>query len=157
MSVAGGCEPLLRICLVISGRNDRGGVERHVIDLANGCSERSEVHVIADSSFVGHFDDRVVLHPVAFTLSRFSPRLLLTIGRIINSVGPDLVHAHGQKAARVLTIVDFNHRFPRVLTVHNAKPNPHLCAKFNRVITVTRSIASQIPHPTPITIPNGRG
>ena len=146
-----------RICLVVSGPNEYGGIERHVVDLANGLSQRFEVHVIADSSFAGHFDAEVVLHEVPFTRSRFSPRLLLSVSKVLRTVAPNLVHVHGAKAARILTLVGRKRRTPRVLTVHNTNPIQRLCEKFDRVITVTSSINSLIVHPLVVTILNGRG
>lgn len=147
----------MRICLVVSGRNELGGVERHLVDLANGLSQEFEVHVIADFSFSDQFNSAVWLHPVPFTLSRFSPRLLVAVSRAIKGISPDLIHAHGNKAARVLTLIDRQHTVPRILTVHNTKPVQQLCERFDRIITVTTQIKSQIQHPSVTTILNGRG
>ena len=147
----------MRICLVVSGLNGNGGMEQHIADLAGGLSREFEVHVIADYSFTDQFVVGVTHHKVPFTRSRFSPRLLYAVTKALRKIVPDLVHAHGAKAARVLSIVNITRRIPSVLTIHNNNPTQRLCAKFDRVIAVSPKINSQIQQPSVTTILNGRG
>lgn len=145
----------LDICLVISGPNDGGGIERHVRDLAHGLARNHSVHVLAHRSLRSLFDSSVQFHQVEFTRWRFDVRFLTQCASQIRRIGPSVVHAHGRKAARVVSILRNFLAAPCILTVHNLKSDNRLYKKFDCVIAVSKLVAQGIKHPRLFTIHNG--
>ncbi|MCY3885157.1 MAG: glycosyltransferase family 4 protein [Gammaproteobacteria bacterium] len=145
----------LDICLVVSGPNEGGGIERHVRDLADGLARNHSVHVLAHRSLRSLFDSSVQFHPIEFTRWRFDIRFLIQCARQIRRIQPSVVHAHGRKAARVVSILRNFLASPCILTVHNLKSDSQLYKKFDCVIAVSKLVAQGIEHPKLFTIHNG--
>lgn len=148
-------ESPLDICLVVSGPNEGGGIERHIRDLAHGLAKNHIVHVLAHDSFRSMFDSSVRYHQVAFTSWRYDVWFLLQFALKIRKIRPNIIHAHGRKAARV---VSMSRRFfdgPCVLTVHNLRQHDRLYGNFDSVIAVSDVVAEGIDHPRVFKVLNG--
>jgi len=146
----------MRVCFVISGPNTRGGIERHVFDLSQGLVQTStHVFVLAHASYADWFPKTIQFRPVQFDRWRYNPRLLAEVVKNIRQVRPDIVHAHGRKAAQVVSLI--RNRVPsrRILTVHNANIKTIHYRHFHEVIAVSSTVAAAIEHPRLFVIPNG--
>ena len=148
-------ETPLDICLVVSGRNEGGGIERHVCDLAHGLARNHIIHILAHDSFRSLFDSSVQYHQVAFTSWRFDVWFLLQFALQIRRIRPSIVHAHGRKAARVVSMSRRFFTAPCVLTVHNLRQHDRLYGKFDSVIAVSDVVAQGIKHPRVFKVLNG--
>ncbi len=145
----------LRICLAVSGFNEGGGIERHVADLAHGLVDRHSVYVLAHESFQTLFDDRVEFHAVGFSGWRYNPMFLRNFVRTLKSLKPSLIHAHGRKAAQVVSLTRRFVDAPCVLTVHNLSRDDRLYRGFESVIAVSSLVARGVNHPNLHLVPNG--
>lgn len=145
------------ICLVVSGPNEGGGIERHVRDLAEGLSEQHRVSVIAHESYRNLFQQPVEFHPLNFLTWRYNPVFLLRFHNTIRALNPDILHAHGRKAARVILATRFATRSKRVLTIHNTSSVDRFLKLFDAVIAVSSVVATPVNHPNKFVIFNGNG
>lgn len=146
----------LRVCFAISGPNTRGGIERHVYDLSKGLVGAStEVFVLAHESYADWFPKAIQYCPVSFDRWRFDPRLLDEVVKNIRKVRPSIVHAHGRKAAQVVSLVRNQVSSRRILTVHNTNIKAKYYRHFHEVIAVSSTVAATIEHPRLFVIPNG--
>jgi glycosyltransferase involved in cell wall biosynthesis len=76
--------------------------------------------------------------------SRFSPIAQFSLWRQLRRLSPDVVHAHGGKAARFLAAPVLFDRFKRVATVHGVKRHCLFLKRFDRVICVSKVVAEQL-------------
>ncbi len=146
----------LSVCFAISGLNTGGGIERHVRDLAHGLVNADcRVTILAHDSYRSLFVNLVEFQTVRFDRWRYSPFLLRQFTRQVLKVNPSIVHAHGRKAAQVVSLT--RKRFPSrcILTIHNLHIKPHLYKNFDTVIAVSPAVARKVDHPRVQTILNG--
>ena len=146
----------LTICFAVSGPNTGGGIERHVRDLAHGLArEQCKVTILAHDSYACLFDNTVEFREIRFDRWRYSPFLLSEFTKHVRAITPKVVHAHGRKAAEVVSRT--RHRFSStcILTVHNLNIKSQLCEKFDSIIAVSPAVARKIEHPRVRTILNG--
>ncbi|MCY4657702.1 MAG: glycosyltransferase family 4 protein [Gammaproteobacteria bacterium] len=144
------------ICHVISGKNEGGGIERHVKDLTEELAAIYQVSVIADPSMEAMFADSIRFVPVDFLRSRRNLFLTMELRRKILALAPDCVHVHGRKAASLIGRINRFMRIPSVITIHNLSPSTKECKRFDAVIGVSGVITANISHPVKFTIYNGR-
>ena len=146
----------MNICLVMGG-DETGGLETHFADLAGGMAALAgpseQVVAIAHERFAGAFDDAVSFIPLDLTRSRRSPLLKRRIGRIIRDLTPDVVHAHGGKAAHLLATV--RPKAHLVGTVHGLKKNLAAYRRFDAVIGVSAGVLAALDHSCKTVIHNG--
>lgn len=145
----------LNVCLVVSGPNTGGGMERHVSDLANGLADRHGVHVLAHDSYRQLFGSSVNFRDVGFTSWRFDVLFLWQFLREIRDIRPTIVHAHGRKAGQVIALTRRFFDAPCILTVHNLSRDPLLYSRFDSVIAVSSLVAQGIEHSRLYTVYNG--
>ena len=145
------------ICLVVSGLNEGGGIERHVRDLAVGLAPQHRVSVIAHESYRSLFPEPVEFHEINFLTWRFNPLFLLNFCITVRKLNPDILHAHGRKAARVILSTRVATQSKRVLTVHNTSNISRLAKLFDAVIAVSPIVAAPLDHPNKFIIFNGNG
>ena len=146
----------LSVCFAISGLNTGGGIERHVRDLAHGLvNSNIRVTILAHESYKCLFDHSVGFRTVRFDRWRYSPFLLREFTEQVLTVNPSIVHAHGRKAAQVVSLT--RDKFPSrcILTVHNLNIKPHLYENFDTIIAVSPAVARKVDHPQVQTILNG--
>ena len=146
----------MNICLVMGG-DESGGLETHFADLAGGLAALAgpdeQVAAIAHERFAGAFDDAVSFISLDLTRSRRNPLLKRRLGRIIRDLAPDVVHAHGGKAAHLLAAVRPRARL--VGTVHGLKKNLAAYRRFDAVIGVSAGVLEALDHPRKTVIHNG--
>ncbi len=144
-----------KICLAVSGPNDRGGIERHVRDLANGLAQHCLVFVLAHESFRDMFEESVSFRQIRFDRWRYSPLLSMDFLNHIREIQPNIVHAHGRKAAQVVALTRKHFRSRCIMTVHNLNIQSKLCSHFDAIIAVSNAVAEAINHPSLHTVHNG--
>ncbi|MCY3541036.1 MAG: glycosyltransferase [Gammaproteobacteria bacterium] len=146
----------LSVCFAISGLNTGGGIERHVRDLARGLVNADcSVTILAHESYRSLFENSIEFRTIRFDRWRFSPFLLREFTKHVLKVNPSIVHAHGRKAAQVVSLT--RKKFPSrcVLTVHNLNIKSQLYENFDTIIAVSPAVARRVDHPHVQTILNG--
>ena len=145
--------PAMNICLLLGG-DETGGLETHFADLAGGLAALGErVAVIAHERYRSAFDAGVCFAPLDMTRGRRNPFLRHQLGRRIGDLAPDVVHAHGGKAAHLLAAVRPRARL--VGTVHGLKKNLAPYRRFDAVIGVSAGVVAALDHPRKVVIHNG--
>ena len=134
--------------------DEEGGLETHFVDLANGLAALGDdVAVIAHERYRSRFATDVEFHDLDLTRSRRNPFLRRHLKRLIDTLKPDIVHAHAGKAAALVATVDPSCR--TVGTVHGLKKDLSAYRRFDAVIGVSRGVVEGIDHPGKIVVYNG--
>lgn len=136
----------MKIALVLASSGE-GGLENHVVSLANALAEKAEleVGVVAPASFASKLNSSVVFMPVNLTGSRRNPFLLRKLCRALIEFSPDVVHAHANKAAAMVAAIKKHLSAQCIATVHGTKKRLDVFKSFDHVIAVSRSIANSLP------------
>jgi glycosyltransferase involved in cell wall biosynthesis len=142
------------ICQVLAGA-ERGGLERHFVDLCNALSDRHQVTAIAHPMHAGALSAAVRFVPLDLAGSRFSPRVLLELYRALRDAMPDLVHTHANKATAMVALLKPLLSMSFVATLHNHKSRMSMFNRCDAVIAVSRSLADSFPKRVVEVIPNG--
>jgi len=125
-----------------------GGMENHVASLCNTLSETHQVSVIAPSWTANAFAPSVRVIAFDGLLSnRYNPFAVFKLRRLVNALSPDILHAHGSKAATMIASPLFG-AYTRIATVHGIKKHTRIFRRFNRLIAVSPKVASRLaPYP----------
>jgi len=144
----------MKITHIIASANP-GGMENHVASLSNALSRAHEVSVIAPPWHAAAFVPAVNVIPfVGLLCGRHNPITLFRLYRLLRSLSPDILHAHGSKAA-TMVILPFFRAYTRIATIHGIKTSTRVFRRFDRLIAVSRAVAERIrPYPSTI-IHNG--
>ncbi|WP_166266270.1 glycosyltransferase [Marinobacter caseinilyticus] len=137
----------LRIALVLGTPGTvPGGMEKHTSDLAAGLARLGhEVHVLAHRSFASILPATVHLHEIPMSASRNNPWLIYRVRRTLASIAPDICHAQGNKAAKLIA----RYRkpgVPRIGTVHGIKSSHRSFAALDGVITINQRMQDSLRH-----------
>lgn len=146
----------MRIGLVLASYGE-GGLEKHVVELASGLLRRGlEVCLVAHPTYGSHLPADVEFLPTDLTAHRRHPLALLRLFRLLRKVHPQIIHAHGSKAASMISpLLPFLPSVRSVATLHSKKKNVRMFARFERVIAVSRIAAANLKHPGIRIIHNG--
>lgn len=145
----------MNICLVMAG-DEEGGLEKHVVELAAGLAERGH-HV----SLIAHEKYRARLHPtigfyaVNLAKSRRNLIVLFQLWYVLRQISPDVVHAHGNKAAAMVGPLLRWLNVGSVATLHSKKNKTKMFAPFDQVIAVSAIAAQTLQHPHIQVVLNG--
>jgi glycosyltransferase involved in cell wall biosynthesis len=108
-------------------------------------SKQHQVSVLVPPWFTEKFSSRVRVVPMRGLLgNRFSPVVRFFLWRQLKRLNPDIVHAHGGKAARMIVMPFLFARFKRVATVHGVKNHFLFLRCFDRIISVSSVVAEQL-------------
>ncbi len=147
----------IRVLHVIGGAG-AGGMERHVADLARAQSAAgADVGVAAHASIVDGLAPGVRSIPLDLSRSRRRPDVLWALRRAVLADAPDVVHAHGSKAA---AMVKSAMRAARgapisVATAHGLKSDPAPYRGHAALIAVSNAAARRLKRDDAAVIPNG--
>lgn len=145
----------MKVMQVMATSGGMGGLEAHTFHLSQYLSEDLdhpiEVHLLIDQSYQSTLSTfkHVHFHWVDFSKSRWNPLLLLQIYRIVQQVKPDLVHAQGGKAVKLISYLLPWLQCKSVATVHGMKNHLHDYRRFDQIIAVSAKVAEkfqQYPH-----------
>lgn len=160
-------EKKMHICQVVASW-DKGGLEKHVIELSNALSVAHQVTVIVHPVLQHSFAPAVNVVVIDFSQPRWSPRLYWQLFQIIKQLQPDIIHAQAKKAALLIARLRpwFKTKMGYVATLHNQRKGSKMFETFDRVIVVSLSLTSLIKKApisviyngihTPIPMPSGR-
>jgi len=143
----------MRIALIMVSKG-YGGLERHLVELANTLSESHTVRVFADASFADRLASRVTLIPLRADTWRYNPWALWRLRKQLDAFAPDVIHAQANKAAWMVWLSGARAR-TNVATIHNLKNDTRPFRHFDGVIAVSQAVAQRLTHPRLAVIPNG--
>ncbi len=145
----------LRIMHVVCGEYERGGMQKHVLDLSRAQAASGDVvALLAHPTFGAHLPDGVRLDAVDTTRSRRERAFRHEVAEAIRRFAPDIVHAHAGKASEVVASC-FPLDCASVSTVHGLKRSVRIPATFDRVIAVSEFAAKRLPRDRTRVIYNG--
>lgn len=146
----------MRVALVLASYGE-GGLEKHVVELASGLLHRGlEVCLVAHPMYGSRLPAGVEFLPIDLTAHRRHPLALLRLFRLLRKARPQIIHAHGSKAASMISpLLPFLPNMRSVATLHSRKKNVRMFARFERVIAVSRIAAANLKHPGIRIIHNG--
>lgn len=133
-----------------------GGMEKHTSDLATALAERGHtIHILAHKAYRHRFSPSTHFHPTPVQLGRRNPWLCLKLKQSLRRIAPDITHAQGNKAAKLLSGLSSGMSRVRIGTVHGIKSNHRPFEKLDHVIAVSQQIYNQLDHPDRHLIYNG--
>ena len=146
----------MRVALVMASHGE-GGLEKHVVELANGlCRRGIEVCLVAHPMYESRLPGEVEFLPIDLTTYRRNPFALYRLFRRLREARPQIIHAHGSKAASTISpLLPFLPTMHSVATLHSRKNNVRMFSRFERVIAVSRIAATNLKHPGIRIIHNG--
>jgi len=125
----------MRICLLLASWGE-GGLERHVVELANALSLRHEVAVVVHSVMATRFAAGVQVFTINMDRNRGNPFFLRELVSVLRSKPFDVVHAQNSKAtillARILRFLPA--RVACVASMHNQKSALWAFARMDHLI-----------------------
>ena len=138
------------------GGDEEGGLENHVLGLANALAKKHEVHLIAHQKYADRLE-AVTFHALDLTKSRCNPFLLVAVVKLIRIISPDIVHAQANKAASIMaTLKPFlSGKIKFVATLHSLKRKLSAFEKFDWVIGVSGRVLDTLQNPKKTVIYNG--
>ncbi|MGP1308918.1 MAG: glycosyltransferase [Phycisphaerales bacterium] len=145
----------LRILHFVCGAYERGGMQKHVLDLVSAQVDAGDsAALLAHPSFGAHLDARVKLIPLDTSRSRRNKAFARDVARAIEHAKPDVIHAHAGKASSIVAAL-MPLRCASVSTVHGLKRDLRAPARFDRVIAVSEFAAKKLPRDRTTVIFNG--
>jgi len=150
----------MKILLILASTGPMiGGMERQVALQAKHIEKlkHTEISVIAAPCFKNLFPESINFFPLKMDRSRRSPSLLFSIQRVISSTSFDIAHAHGHKAASILSTIKpfLNKSITLIATAHNVKRNNSALKKMDQVFVVSEGIQKAVAPINSIVIHNG--
>lgn len=144
------------ICQVLAG-NEEGGLEKHVAELCNRLINFHEIHIIAHEKYKNRLDSKINFHALDLSKGRRNIFILYRLCRTIARIQPDILHAHANKAADMISYI---RRFlpastKTVATLHSEKREIKSFETFDHVIGVSQKVLEKLKNPHHTVIYNG--
>jgi glycosyltransferase involved in cell wall biosynthesis len=141
----------MNITLVMASDED-GGLEKHVLELAEGLAQFHQVSLIAHQKYQNQLSEKVNFVAFDMSGSRYNPWTKYQLKKVILATQPDILHAHASKTAKLLQGMLKQFSFPSVVTVHGKKKSNQAYFAFDHVIAVSRSVAEILNQPNKTTV-----
>jgi len=150
----------MKILLILASTGPMiGGMERQVALQAKHMSQlnHAEISVIAAPCFKDLFPENISFFPLKMNRSRRNLSLLFNIQRVISLNSFDIVHAHGHKAASMLSTIKpfLDNTITLIATAHNVKRSNSALKKMDEVFVVSEGIQTAVQPIHSIVIHNG--
>lgn len=149
----------MKICQLIAIPNhSSGGLGKHFVELSNELSRQVETVAICHPDYGDYLSDSVRHSPLNMTGSRYSPIVLWRLWSILKQERPDIVHAHGNKAAELLAYLKPVLPCACVGTIHwhlKRKKNRRGYERMDAVVGVSKAVLKEIKNPVKTVIYNG--
>ncbi|SFH58579.1 glycosyltransferase [Planctomicrobium piriforme] len=149
--------PRSRPCImqVMGTGNQYGGLEKHFFDLCNRLSADYEVVAVGHPDQAHGLKEGVHFESIGRHMGRRNPLTLFRMMNLIRRWKPDVIHAHANRAAEMVSHVKFCTRARCVATVHNIKQWHFAFRGFDQIIAVSRGVAASIPLKNVTVVYNG--
>ena len=136
----------MKIVQILAMEGSWGGIENHTFELSKELAKNHEVHLILGLKYQGKMEhvENLHYHYFDFTRSRWNLFLLIELNNIIKFINPDIVHAQGGKASKIISFLSNFFKTPTVATIHGMKSNITDYLKFTKVIAVSKKSANQL-------------
>ncbi|NNJ90756.1 MAG: glycosyltransferase [Gammaproteobacteria bacterium] len=133
--------------LMFLASTGRGGAESLVVNLCNQLIQKHQVTVLCfeESEWIDKLNSGVERVSIGRKKSRHNLLLYFRIARSIKRINPDLLHAHGAKAAFILKKLEKKLSVPLVATKHNSRKG-EVFNRISHVVAVSGEVASTIRH-----------
>ena len=135
----------MRIVQVLAMEGRWGGRENHTFGVCQELAKTNGVHLIIGQKYRDKLPqiDNLNYHYIDFARSRWNFWLLWQLYQCILKIQPDIIHAQGGKAAKIIAVLSHFFRFPCVATVHGMKNHLRDYLRFGRVIVVSGQVAEK--------------
>jgi len=136
----------MKIVQVLAMEGSWGGIENHTFELSKELAKNHEVHLILGKKYKGKMKsvENLYYHYLDFARSRWNFFLLIELNNIIKLINPDVVHAQGGKASKIISFLSNFFKIPTVATIHGMKSNIRDYLKFKEVIAVSKKSAQKL-------------
>lgn len=130
----------LRIAQVMASGPVHGGLEKHFVELCNGLGAQHKVLALAHRAHGEGLSEQVDFQPLDLTCSRHSPLNFFRLHRALKDFRPDVIHAHANKAASMISALSRFFSVKTVGTIHGFKSNNRAFSRLDSVIAVSPAI-----------------
>lgn len=146
----------MKVCQILAG-DEEGGLEKHFEELCNRLASHHEIHVIAHEKYRKRFDPKIIFHALDLSKGRRNIFILYRLRQIVNTINPDILHAHANKAVDMLISVKrFLHSSIKLVsTLHSKKRNLKSFERADHVIGVSYEVLKNLKNPHQSVIYNG--
>ena len=146
----------MKILQIMAG-NEEGGLENHFVDLCNALSRTTdfEISVIAHEKYQQRFDVSIQFYPLDLSKGRRNPFTLFKLYKLIKQIKADIIHAHANKAASMLSKVQGYVSGKKIATVHSMKKNNKMYESMDWIIGVSKDVLKNIQNENQSVIYNG--
>ncbi|GAB4260057.1 MAG: glycosyltransferase family 1 protein [Methylomicrobium sp.] len=142
----------MKICQIVAS-SGLGGLEKHVVELANALAKSEEVTVVAPQDMAPFFAAPVRFVPFDFSRSRYNPLMLWDLLKVIERGDFDIVHAQANKAVSLLSKLRRFVPAKTLGTIHNCNKNKGRAFKnLDHVIAVSEAAGRLIDRRIPVTV-----
>lgn len=142
----------MKVTLVMAG-DEEGGLEKHVVELANCLMKHHQVTVVAHEKYRSRLKTEFIA--IDLSKSRRNIIVLFQLYRALKALQSDIVHVHGNKAAAMVGSILKFLPTKSVATLHSRKKNTKMFKNFDAVIAVSPNAAEVLEHPNKHVILNG--
>ena len=111
--------------------------------------------MIADPSYAKHLNDTIHFHGVDLCKPRNHPLLLINLGRLINKIQPDIVHAHAKKSGHILGLISTFIKAKTIVTIHNLTAEKWWMRRCDKLICVSKTIQKSLHKRSTSVVYNG--
>ena len=144
----------MKIVQILAMEGSWGGIENHTFELSKELAKNHEVHLILGIKYQEKMEhvENLHYHYLDFTRSRWNLFLLIELNNIIKFINPDIVHAQGGKASKIISFLSNFLKTPTVATIHGMKSNIKDYLNFKKVIAVSKKAAQKLEKYRPVHI-----
>ena len=136
----------MKIVQILAMEGSWGGVENHTFELSKRLAQNHEVHLILGEKYRGKMEsvNNLHYHYFDFARSRWNILLLIQLNALIKYINPNIIHAQGGKASKIISFLSTFFKIPTVATIHGMKTNVRDYLNFNEVIAVSKKAAQKL-------------
>jgi len=150
----------MKILLILASTGPMvGGMEKQVALQANYMSKikGAKVSVIASPCFKDLFEDDIYFTGLKMSRSRRNLALLFNLHQVVSKNLPDIIHAHGHKAASMLSTLKpfLSSHIKLIASSHGLKRNNKALKKMDEVFVVSEGIQDVVSPIHSVVIHNG--
>jgi len=144
-----------RIMQVMGTSGAHGGLERHFLDLCNALSDEYQVIAVSHPAYAKALSANVQFESLGTVIGRRNPFTLWRVASIIRRCQPDVIHAHANCAAEIISYVKRWTSARCIATCHGQKKRHIGFGRFDQIIAVSDVVAGTLPFQNVSVVFNG--